>query len=91
MTSETHKIEPMRVCELEAGSPIYHVPKFQMIAAISRESTAHMPNARLEFAILSNGRSFMIPIATHVPPTTTPRKLKNAARRTAFFGAREFE
>ena len=33
----------------------------------------------------------MIPIATPVPPTITPRKLKNAARRTAFFGAREFE
>ncbi len=33
----------------------------------------------------------MIPIATPVPQTTTPRKLKNAASSTAFFGAREFE
>lgn len=33
----------------------------------------------------------MIPIATHVPQTTTPRKLKNAARSTAFFGASELE
>ena len=81
----------MRVCELDAGMPRYQVPKFQMIAAMRSERTAHIPNAILECAILSRGRSFMIPIATPVPPTTTQRKLKNAASATAFLGASEFE
>ena len=79
------------MCELDAGIPRYHVPKFQMIAAMRSARTAHIPNAILELAILSRGRSFMIPIATPVPPMTTQRKLKNAASATAFFGEREFE
>ena len=81
----------MSVCELDAGIPIYQVPKFQMIAAISSESTTQIPNSSDEFAIFSRGSSFMIPIATHVPPTRTPTKLKNAANTTAFFGESEFE
>jgi hypothetical protein len=91
MTRETQRIDPISVCELEAGSPIYHVPKFQMIAAMRRERTAQTQKAILELAIFSRGRSFMIPIATPVPQTTTPRKLKNAASRTAFFAESEFE
>lgn len=91
ITSDTPRIEPMRVCELDAGIPRYHVPKFQMMAAMRSASTAQMPNAIPECAILSSGRSFMMPIATHVPPITTPIKLKNAARSTAFFAEREFE
>lgn len=81
----------MSVCELDAGSPRYQVPKFQIIAAIRRARTADTPNAIPELAILSSGRSFMMAIATPVPPRTTPRKLKNAASMTAFFAESEFE
>ena len=91
ITSDTPSIEPIRVCELDAGSPMYHVPKFQIIAAIRSERTAQIQNAIPELAILSRGRSFIIPIATQVPQTTTPKKLKNAARRTAFLALSEFE
>ena len=66
-----------------------------MIAAMRSDRTTQIPNAIPlwddSYAILSSGRSFMIPIATPVPPTTTQRKLKNAASATAFFGVREFE
>src|ERR1035438_5517795 len=36
-------IEPINVCELEAGRPKYHVPKFQMIAATSKAKTIANP------------------------------------------------
>lgn len=62
-----------------------------MIAAMRSESTTQIPNAIEEVESFSRGRSFMIPIATQVPQTTTPRKLKNAASNTAFFAEREFE
>ena len=45
ITSETQRIEPTSVCELDAGIPKYHVQKFQIIAAIRSERTTHTPNA----------------------------------------------
>ena len=36
-------IEPIRVCELEAGMPKYQVPRFQAMAAASREKTIARP------------------------------------------------
>lgn len=48
ITSDTQRIEPISVCELDAGSPIYQVPKFHMIAAMRSESTAQIPKAILE-------------------------------------------
>lgn len=91
ITSETQSIEPTSVCELDAGIPRYQVPKFHRIAAMSRASTAQTQNAIDSWAIFSRGRSFIIPMATPVPPITTQRKLKNAARITDFFAEREFE
>lgn len=91
ITSETPRIEPISVCELDAGSPRYQVPKFQIIAAMRSESTTQTQNTMLELPIFSSGRSFMIHIATPVPPMITPKKLKNAANMTAFFGVSEFE
>src|ERR1700687_5007190 len=44
-------MDPIRVCELEAGRPKYQVPTFQMMAAISRANTmakpAPLPPARI--------------------------------------------
>ena len=39
----TPRIEPIRVWELEAGIPKYHVPKFQVMAAASSENTMARP------------------------------------------------
>src|SRR5262249_61399967 len=36
-------IEPIKVCEEEAGRPRYQVPRFQMIAANSRANTMAKP------------------------------------------------
>ena len=36
-------IEPISVCELDAGRPSYQVPRFQMIAAISSANTIAKP------------------------------------------------
>lgn len=45
MTRDTPRIDPISVCELDAGIPRYHVPKFHMIAAMRSESTTQIPNA----------------------------------------------
>ena len=39
----TPMMEPMRVWELEAGSPNHQVPRFQMIAATRRAKTMAKP------------------------------------------------
>ena len=39
----TPMIDPIRVCELEAGRPKYQVPTFQMIAAINSANTIAKP------------------------------------------------
>ena len=36
-------IEPIRVCELDEGSPKYQVPRFQMMAATSSANTMAKP------------------------------------------------
>jgi len=39
LATPTPTIEPISVCELEAGRPSHHVPRFQMIAEISSANT----------------------------------------------------
>ncbi len=48
-------IAPMSVCELEAGSPKYQVPRFQMMAASSMEKTMARPWAEPTFNSRSVG------------------------------------
>lgn len=45
MTRDTPRIDPMRVCELDAGIPRYHVQKFHIIADTRSDSTTQIPNA----------------------------------------------
>ena len=79
----TPMIEPIRVWELEAGRPKYQVPRFQMIAAISKANTiakpAELPTCRMS----STGSSEMMPKATAPLESRTPRKLKNPDQTTA--------
>lgn len=43
LTKPTPIIAPISVCELDAGKPKYHVPKFQIIAASNSENTIASP------------------------------------------------
>jgi hypothetical protein len=89
MTIETQRIEPISVCELDAGMARYQVPKFQMIDERRSAEMTATPYPVGSAMMWSTGRRWMIPIATAVPPIATPRKLKKAAIITDFFGERE--
>src|SRR6516164_7732214 len=41
--SPTPMIDPIKLCELDAGSPRYQVPAFQMIAEINKAKTIAKP------------------------------------------------
>ena len=76
-------IEPISVCELDAGRPRHHVPRFQMIAAISSANTIAKPGAEPTCRISSTGSSEMMPNATAPLETRTPRKLNRPDQTTA--------
>ncbi len=48
-------IEPMSVCELEAGRPRYQVPRFQKIAETSSEKIMAKPAPEPAFRTSSTG------------------------------------
>src|SRR5712671_3617153 len=54
-------IEPMRVCELEAGNPKYQVPRFRRIAATSSAKTIANPALLPTCRISSTGSNEIIP------------------------------
>src|ERR1039457_4619820 len=83
------KIEPIRVCELEQGIPIYHVARFQIIAVTIKANTIAMLWERLLSIRTSEGRRLIIPIATAIPPTLTPIKFQNPDQMTATVGLSE--
>ena len=76
-------IEPISVCELEAGRPRYQVPRFQTIAAISSAKTIAKPALEPTCRISSTGSSEMMPKATAPLEAMTPRKLKTPDQTTA--------
>ena len=55
----TPMMDPIMVCELDAGSPRHHVARFQMIAATSSAKTMAKPEPLLTFRISSTGSSVM--------------------------------
>ncbi len=57
-------MEPMRAWELEAGSPRYQVPRFQIIAEINNAKTMAKPAPDPTFNTSSTGRSDSTPKAT---------------------------
>src|ERR1700679_3272484 len=87
--SPTPMMDPMRVCELEDGSPKYHVPKFQMIAAMSSANTIAKPAPLPTCKMSSTGRSETMPNATAPLETRSPRKLKVPDQMTAKLGGNE--
>ncbi|MND69154.1 hypothetical protein D3C80_606180 [compost metagenome] len=76
-------IEPIRVCEEEAGRPSHQVPRFQMIADSSRAKTMANPAEEPTLSISSTGSRAIMPKATAPLDSSTPRKLKNPDQTTA--------
>ncbi len=73
----TPRIEPMSVCELDTGSPKYHVPRFHDTPASNSDSTITSAAPERESTSRSTGSRLTMPKATAVPPRRTPRKLRN--------------
>jgi hypothetical protein len=86
----TPMIDPISVCELEAGKPRYQVPRFQIIAAISRANTMAKPAALPTWRMSSTGSSDTIPNATAPDEISTPRKLKEPDHTTAIGAGSEW-
>src|SRR6516164_934659 len=85
----TPMIDPISVCELDAGNPSHHVPRFQMIAAASSAKTMANPAPLPTCRINSTGNNETIANATAPDESTTPRKLNIPDQATAMCGSRE--
>src|SRR5215472_13447993 len=68
-------IDPIKVCELDAGSPKYQVPRFQIIAAINSAKTMAKPALLPTCKISSTGSSETMPNATAPDDSRTPSRL----------------
>jgi len=76
-------IDPIKVCELEAGRRRYQVPRFQMIAAINSANTMANPAELPTCRISSTGNSEMMAKATAPLDNKPPRKSNAPDHRTA--------
>ena len=83
-------IEPISVCELDAGSPKYQVPTFQMIAAIKRANTMLKPAFEPTCRMSSTGSSDRMPNATAPLESSTLMKFQVPDHTTATCGGSEW-
>src|SRR5262245_21653505 len=90
LAKPTPMIDPIRVCELEAGSPRYQVPTFQMIAAMSSAKTMAKPAEEPTCRMSSTGSRVMMPKATAPVENSTPRKFQTPDQTTAKCGGSEW-
>ena len=86
----TPTIEPIRVCELEAGRPRYQVPTFQMMADSSSAKTMAKPASVRTWRISSTGSSATMAKATAPDDAMTPRKFHRPDHSTAWVGVSEW-
>src|SRR5665213_1712991 len=85
----TPMIEPIRVCELDAGRPKYQVPTFQLIAAINSANTIAKPALEPTCRISSTGNSETMPKATAPLESNTPNRLNIPDHTTAMLAGIE--
>src|SRR5271167_1154886 len=85
----TPMIDPIKLCELDAGIPSHQVPRFHRIAAISSANTIANPADPPTCKINSTGNSDTMPNATAPVDGTTPRKFQKPDHTTARFGSSE--
>jgi len=83
-------MEPMSVCELDAGSPRYHVPRFQMMADSSSEKTIANPAPEPTLMTSSTGSSATMLKATAPEEVSTPIRFHIPDHTTAQVGLSEF-
>ena len=74
----TPMMEPIRVWELEAGRPSHQVPRFQMMAAMSRAKTMAKPAPLPTWRMSSTGSSEMMVKATAPERVSTPMRFHDA-------------
>jgi len=72
--------EPIIVCELDAGRPSHHVPRFHMMAAIKSAKTIAKPAEEPTCKINSTGRSETMPKATRPEDQSTPERLQSPTK-----------
>jgi hypothetical protein len=83
-------IAPMRVCDEDAGIPLYHVNKFQLIAEIRSAETICIVWYVFPSVRISVGINPTIAIVTPTPPVIKPKKFINPLQITAVVGFRDF-
>ena len=82
-------IDPISVCEEEAGRPKYQVPTFQMMAAINSANTMAKPALEPTCRINSTGSSETMPNATAPVESSTPNRLNMPDQTTAIWAGSE--
>jgi hypothetical protein len=80
-------IDPMRVCELDAGEPSHHVPRFQTMAETRSEETIANPAPDPTFKTNSTGSSATTPNATAPEDVSTPMRFQSPDQITAGVGS----
>ena len=80
-------MEPISVCDDDAGKPSHQVPRFQMMAANSSANTMAKPACDPTWRISSTGSSEMMKNATAPVETMMPRKFHKPDHSTATLGA----
>src|ERR1051325_2203196 len=88
--SPTPSMDPTSVCELDAGRPRYHVPRFQMIADTSSANTIANPAEEPTFNTSSTGSNATTPNATAPLDVNTPMRFQMPDHITAMFGRSVF-
>ncbi len=79
----TPTMDPIRVCELEAGRPRYQVPTFQMIADSSSANTIAKPAPEPTLITSSTGSSDTMLKATAPLEVSTPMRFQVPDQTTA--------
>src|SRR6202041_4174727 len=72
LATPTPMIEPIKVCELEAGNPYHQVLRFQRIAETSKAKTIANPAPEPTLRISSTGSSETTAKATAPEDSSTP-------------------
>ena len=90
LATPTPTIEPISVCELEAGRPSDQVPRFQMIAEISSANTIAKPALEPTCMMSSTGSSETMPKATAPVEVSTPSRFHKPDQTTAICGLSEW-
>src|ERR1700683_829678 len=83
LASPTPMMAPISVCELEAGSPKYQVPTFQMMAEINSAKTIAKPAA--EPTLITSSTGSRATTLNAIPPeeVSTPIRFQQPDQTTA--------